>query len=291
MSAVGTMAFEPSSEPCALYYEKTSPFGISERRRPGAAEAPERFQFFWHGPFSQWHSCRFTVDGIEYNCAEQYMMASKARLFGDTGAAEAIMKAGRPKDQKNLGRHVLNFDTAVWNENARRIVYEGNRAKFTQHPDLLAKLFATQGATLVEASPFDTVWGIGLKGSDPRALSRSTWRGRNWLGETLTYLREDLLRERTIGLENNRVQGPVPAGGVRGTTPALNLPADVGKAEPPSPLPSASVVGASSSPRREALDGVENRHSWPTDRRAIEVMGSRDSIPGGAGATPRRFSY
>lgn len=156
-------------------------------------EQAEKFTFFWDGPFSQWEPAKFVIDGIEYNCAEQYMMAEKARMFDDQDTLDRIMDEESPREQKKLGRQVKGFNTDRWNSRAREIVYEGNYAKFTQNPDLLKKLLATKGTTLVEASPYDCVWGIGLRATDAAAKDRDKWRGTNWLGETLTGLREDLL--------------------------------------------------------------------------------------------------
>lgn len=152
----------------------------------------ERFTFFLDGPFSQWAESPFELDGQLYGCAEQWMMAEKARLFGDAAARAAILNTPHPDEQKALGRTITPFDDAVWREHARSIVHRGNHAKFTQNPDLMERLRATKGATLVEASPFDRLWGIGLLASDPRAQSRETWRGLNWLGEVLTAVRDEL---------------------------------------------------------------------------------------------------
>ena len=90
----------------------------------------EKFTFFWHGPFSQWYRSNFKVDGVRYNCAEQYMMAEKASLFGDEGTRKLIMSRNHPRDQKALGRRVKNFDIDTWNKNARDIVFKGNYSKF-----------------------------------------------------------------------------------------------------------------------------------------------------------------
>lgn len=158
---------------------------------------PETFHFFWSGPFSQWHPSPFTLGGKTYSCAEQFMMAEKARLFGDTARETMIMATSNPREQKHLGRMVLGFDEAVWNQHAQAIVKRGSLAKYTQNPDLLTALLATNPHTLVEASPYDCVWGIGFYGSDPRAQSRDTWRGLNWLGQILTEVREELLRSTT----------------------------------------------------------------------------------------------
>lgn len=160
-------------------------------------ESKEKFTFFWRtaSPFSQWHPAHFTVNGMNYSSAEQYMMHQKALLFGDQAIAEKIMQAKSPSVQKRLGRQVSGFDQAVWEEHCRRIVYEGNYAKFTQDEQLLKALLDTKGTTLVEASPDDRIWGVGLAEEDPRIRNRSTWRGSNWLGEILTRLREELIRK------------------------------------------------------------------------------------------------
>lgn len=155
----------------------------------------EQFTFFWNGPFSQWYPSPFVIDGKKYNCAEQYMMAEKARLFGDKEAERAIMKTKSPREQKALGRKVKNFNVDKWNSVAKYVVYKANMAKFTQDEELQRVLFETEGTTLVEASPYDKIWGIGLAEDDHRALVRGTWQGKNWLGEVLTSVRDELLKE------------------------------------------------------------------------------------------------
>jgi ribA/ribD-fused uncharacterized protein len=160
-------------------------------------ETRHGFTFFFRpeSPFSQWYPSSFVVDGVTYACAEQFMMASKARLFGDDETAQAILAATTPREHKALGRQVKNFDEATWLRERERIVYTGSRAKYTQSPELRALLLATAGTRLVEASPYDRVWGIGLDASDPAATDPSRWRGLNLLGEVLTRLREELLSE------------------------------------------------------------------------------------------------
>jgi ribA/ribD-fused uncharacterized protein len=156
----------------------------------------EKFTYFWNGPFSQWYPANFTIDKVwDMNCAEQWMMYWKAIVFRDLPTAQSILNTKNPKEQKALGRAVKNFDPVRWNQDKRVAVYRGNYAKFTQNPHLLKALMETKGTTLVEASPYDTIWGIGLAETDPRAKSRATWRGQNLLGEILTQLREDLIKE------------------------------------------------------------------------------------------------
>ncbi|RNB81128.1 NADAR family protein [Brevibacillus fluminis] len=155
----------------------------------------EKFTFFWksHSPFSQWHKRSFNLNGMTFTCAEQAMMYGKAMLFGDHGIAQRILQTAEPREQKQLGRLVKNFDKAIWEQNCMQIVKEANRAKFTQHEDLLEALLKTAGTTIVEASPTDSIWGIGLAEDDPRASNRRQWKGTNWLGQVLTELREELM--------------------------------------------------------------------------------------------------
>jgi ribA/ribD-fused uncharacterized protein len=162
----------------------------------------ERFLFFWHSdsPFSQWHSSPFVASGMfgadttvkPFINAEQWMMYNKALLFGDVTCAELILKTRLPRDMKQLGRKVKNFNEHVWKMNRENIVLQGNRYKFDQHPALMKQLLDTRGLTLVEASPHDTIWGIGLRDDDPRAQQRATWNGSNLLGHALTQLRDQL---------------------------------------------------------------------------------------------------
>lgn len=156
--------------------------GLRASVPPPAAPPAGRFHFFWGGPFSNWYLRDFEVDGLVYNCNEQFMMAEKARLFGDAASAARVMEARTPKEQKAIGRDVAPFDEAVWIENRVDIVAEGATAKFSQHDDLAAILLATDGARLVEASPHDRIWGIGLGERDPRARDPARWLGLNLLG-------------------------------------------------------------------------------------------------------------
>jgi len=121
--------------------------------------------YFLTGPFSQWHPSEFmaalTPGGREmrFSHAEQYMMAGKAVLFGDHETLARIMDAPHPRDQKELGREVKDFDLATWNLHARDIVYRGNMAKFSQDGDLREYLMATGDKHLVEGAWYDRVWG------------------------------------------------------------------------------------------------------------------------------------
>jgi len=163
----------------------------------GTGPDPEKFTFFWRkeSPFSQWYPCTFTVGHVTFNCAEQYMMAEKARIFRDEERLGLIMATDEPDLQKRLGRQVKGFDEDEWNRIVRDIVYHGNHAKFSQNPELKQALLDTSGTIMAEASPRDKIWGIGMKETDPNATNRNVWNGTNWLGEVLMRVRVALLTE------------------------------------------------------------------------------------------------
>ena len=154
------------------------------------------YTFFYGGPFSQWYKSDFisiAVDGkpIKFNCAEQYMMYSKASLFEDKESAAKILRVSDPRTQKLYGREVKGYNDDVWMKHAPNIVYNGNYLKFTQNERLLKALLETKG-TLVEASPYDNRWGIGLSEDTAQKTDPSKWPGKNLLGQILTRLRKNL---------------------------------------------------------------------------------------------------
>ena len=118
------------------------------------------------------------------------MMYRKAIMFGDVNIAQAILLTGNPKEQKDLGRMVANYDEATWAAKRVGIMVEGLFEKFNQNPLLKEALLNTGDTIIVEASPVDRIWGIGLTEDDPRALDQSTWRGQNLLGITLMQVRD-----------------------------------------------------------------------------------------------------
>lgn len=142
--------------------------------------------------FSQWWPSRFVVDGVEYATAEHWMMASKARLFGDPEAERAALTAANPALAKKAGRLVRGFDEAVWGRERYGIVLAGSLHKFGQDEALRAYLLGTGNRVLVEASPLDRIWGIGLAADAPEADDPARWRGLNLLGFALTEARERL---------------------------------------------------------------------------------------------------
>lgn len=161
------------------------------------------FLFFWgHQPsqdgiitkscFSQWWVHPFEVDGRMYPTAEHWMMASKAKLFGDYDTLEKILASDTPAQVKEQGRLVQHFDPAVWDQHKYDIVMEGNYHKFTQHAVLKGFLLSTGDKVLVEASPVDPVWGIGMSSDHPDAGNPAKWRGENLLGFALMEVRDKI---------------------------------------------------------------------------------------------------
>ncbi|QES47969.1 DUF1768 domain-containing protein [Streptomyces venezuelae] len=142
---------------------------------------------------SQWWPAPFTVSDVEYATAEHWMMAEKARLFGDAEAERAAVSAPTPAEAKKAGRLVRGFDNAVWERERYAIVVAGSVHKFGSSPELLGYLLGTGRRVLVEASPLDRIWGIGLPADDARALDPARWRGLNLLGFALMDARERLL--------------------------------------------------------------------------------------------------
>ena len=145
-----------------------------------------------YGFLSQHYKSDFVVDNIKYNCTEQYMMAQKAKLFGDDEIYQKILTAKEPFEHKKLGRLVKNYKEDQWIANREQIVYTGNINKFSQNIKLKKLLLETGDAILVEASPYDKIWGVGLKYTDPRLQDPKKWNGLNLLGKILMKVREEL---------------------------------------------------------------------------------------------------
>ncbi|MFE4171971.1 NADAR family protein [Streptomyces sp. NPDC056909] len=174
--------------------------GLVERAERG--EKIKYLHFWGHTPradgtlgascLSQWWPSPFTVGGVEYATAEHWMMAGKARLFGDEQAERAAVGAANPALAKKAGRLVRAFDEAVWQRERFGIVVAGSVHKFGQDAGLRAFLLGTGERILVEASPMDRIWGIGLASDDERAQDPGRWRGLNLLGFALMEARERL---------------------------------------------------------------------------------------------------
>ncbi len=160
-----------------------------------------KYLFFWgHTPsspglidkscLSQWYSAKFTVKGVTYKTSEHYMMAQKALLFSDLSSYYKIIYCSHPGEAQALGRKVSNFKHDVWQQQRFNIVVSGNYYKFSQNPQLQEYLLSSSQRVLVEASPKDTIWGIGLAESESNINNPSTWKGMNLLGFALMEARK-----------------------------------------------------------------------------------------------------
>lgn len=165
-----------------------------------------KYVFFWgHQPsangeitkscFSQWYACEFVVDDVKYYTAEQYMMAQKALLFDDKAVFDEIMAASHPKQFKALGRKIKPFNETTWNLHKKDIVVRGNLAKFGQNEAMNKFLLCTKERILVEASPYDRIWGIGMSKDDDNIENPHMWKGENNLGFALMEVRDILAQK------------------------------------------------------------------------------------------------
>ena len=143
---------------------------------------------------SQWYESSFEVNGILYKTAEHYMMSEKALLFGDTTTSKKIINAKNANEAKKLGRIVKGFDEKTWLKHRFDIVVRGNLAKFEQNSELKSFLKGTGNRILVEASPEDKIWGIGLNRNNPNVENPNLWKGLNLLGFALMEVRDQLFR-------------------------------------------------------------------------------------------------
>lgn len=152
----------------------------------------DKYYFFYRGPFSNWYHSDFIVDGINFNCGEQWMMYSKAILFGDHGTANMILEERHPAMQKKLGGDVKPFIKELWASQCVELTARGLIDKFRQNGKLLKLLLATRNLEIVEASPVDTIWGVGLAENDPLIDNKENWKGTNYLGVALMMARNAL---------------------------------------------------------------------------------------------------
>jgi ribA/ribD-fused uncharacterized protein len=144
---------------------------------------------------SQWWPAEFSENNIVYKTAEHYMMAQKAYLFNDKEIFERIMFKENPKDVKDFGRQIRNFDAAIWDSKKYGIVMQGNYLKFSQNTALKEFLVQTKRKVLVESSPVDKIWGIGLAEDSPNAKIPNQWDGENLLGFALMEVRDKIINE------------------------------------------------------------------------------------------------
>jgi len=161
----------------------------------GSVTETDKYVFFWSGWPSQWHPSKFEVDGIVYTCAEQMMMAEKARLFKDEKTLQKILESTKPAQQKSLGRKVKGFTEEKWLEHREDIVTRVSYYKYKNNAKLKKKLLDTGDKILVEASPKDAIWGIGIAVDRALVTPPEKWTGLNLLGKSLMSARQRIREE------------------------------------------------------------------------------------------------
>ena len=161
--------------------------------------------YFWNSIYSQWFTSKKQIfeNGNYFNNAEKYMMYHKALVFNDTEIAKEILNSYDPKTIKALGRKVKNFNDEVWNQHREKIVTQGNYLKFTQNYEFLQELLKDRDLILVEGSPFDKIWGVGLHYNSEEIKNEKNWNGLNLLGKCIMNARDIILKELNIKSEAN----------------------------------------------------------------------------------------
>lgn len=161
-----------------------------------AASASITYIYFWkpnqrNGYLSNWYNSPFIVDGKYFLNNEQYFMWRKQQLFDsrNTRLENEILETSDPNRIKQLGRSVKNFDESIWDIHKYDIMKTGLTHKFIQNIELKTELIKTKDAYLVEASPYDKIWGIGLNMDDAKYKE---WRGENLLGKALMDVRQTI---------------------------------------------------------------------------------------------------
>lgn len=178
---------------------KNLPHDLPSLKTAHDSGQPLSYIYFWghdsnksyvtHHCLSQWFERGFIASGIHYSTAEHFFMAKKALLFQDNIAYQRILSANDPGEVKQIGREVIGFDQTIWDQNKFEIAVTGNQHKFTQNEDLKSYLLSTKDTILVEASPVDLVWGVGLAKDDLRIHNPNQWLGENLLGFALMQVR------------------------------------------------------------------------------------------------------
>ena len=183
---------------------KTQKYYLEKLRRDFNSGKKIDFLFFYghtndkkeitKSSLSQWYIKDFKENDLVFNCMEKYMMYNKALLFDDKDIANEILNTNQPKAIKELGRKVKNFNDELWDKMKYKIVFTGNYYKFSQNTDLRNFLLSTKNKVLVEASPYDKVWGIKMKYDDENIENPFFWKGENLLGFALMEARDEIKR-------------------------------------------------------------------------------------------------
>lgn len=150
--------------------------------------------YFYTEFYSNWHPCKFIdpINRIEFSNSEQCFMYYKAKFFHDDEIADLIAETPNPKDNKNLGRRIQNYNEDAWRCVRLGFMVYANFLKFSQNQEFKIGLLNTGEKILVEASKVDKIWGVGLSQNDDLILDEKNWLGLNCLGSALMLVRKKL---------------------------------------------------------------------------------------------------
>lgn len=135
-----------------------------------------------------------TINGKlnNFNSTTQYIAAAKATLFHDDETLEKILDEEDIQKQKQLDQQIKNYKADIWTQKCRQIVYNGTYDKFYQNDKIFSLLVSTENKTIVASMPTDRIWGVGMSCFDIKIKFKHNWKGKNWLGQVLMKIREDL---------------------------------------------------------------------------------------------------
>ena len=184
--------FPENYEPKGKKMLPTSTEGRGTKVESLTGSSQKQYNFFWSGPYSQWDPSPFQLGEIKFSCAEQMMMLFKALVFDDLDVAKAVMATDDPQLQKAQGRKVKRFLAPIWDRVNYSVVYIANVEKFSQNPEHLKYILTDGSDMIVEASPEDKIWGIGIGGNHPDIRDESKWQGENRLGKVCMDVRNYL---------------------------------------------------------------------------------------------------
>ena len=159
---------------------------------------------FWgnESHFSNFHPCKikfmYRNEMREIDSSEQMFMIFKSIMFKDDKSTFDIIDAQNPMLAKSIGRSVKNYDDKKWSESRYEYMVSSVMLKAVQNKDFRDRLTETKGMYLVEASPYDKIWGVGLKTNESDIRFEDKWRGENLLGKALMKVRDDLNLGKTI---------------------------------------------------------------------------------------------
>ena len=139
-------------------------------------------------PLSNHSPAPFTINKKDYNSSEQMFLSEKCITFGQTAAAQNIMCMDDPGKMVQEAKVCRGYNEK-WDMEQEDIMLTAILGKFTQNEEHEKFLLSTGDKILVEGSPYDSTWGVGLAFNDPAIDNSQNWKGDNLLGKALMTAR------------------------------------------------------------------------------------------------------